>query len=234
MSNEKLLDILNERLAKGEITPGDYDELKARIMTPAADNDRVIDADHYETVEERDIGQSAQAATDEFHRDGEYIVFVARNRLRFFLGVQILLSLYVGLAVFPQNVLPIIRDFIEDIDIYNQIILRFSSQLTPIILETMVIFNSAILAGIAVKVVSQLLIGNLTFFANPVSRDLTNKLKELEKGAVSSRMQDISKSYSGFVIVRMGSTGRFIYSVKALPLIVINGALIIIGTTIVL
>ncbi len=234
MSNEKLLEILNERLAKGEITPSDYDELKARIMGADTRSDRIVEADHYETIEHSDVEPLADGGAEVFGRDGEYIVFVARSRLRFFMGVQILLSLYFGLAVFPENVMPIIREFIEELEFYNQIILRFSSQLTPIILETTVIFNSAILAGISVKVISQLLIANLTFFSNPVSRDLTNKLKELEKGAISSRMQDISKSYSGFVIVRMGSSGRFIYSVKALPLIVINGALIIIGTTIVL
>lgn len=234
MSNQKLLEILNERLAKGEITPGEYDELKIRLIAPNTDGEMVTAASHSEPIEQLEIEPLADERGDDFRREGEYIVFIGRNRLRFFMGAQVLVSLYFGLVVFPVNVMPIIRDFLQETDIYNQVILQFSSQLTPLILESMVVFNSAILAGILVKVVSQLLISNLTFFSHPVSRDLMNDLKELEKGAISSRMQDISKSYSGFVIVRLGSKGKFIYSVKALPLIVMNGAFIVVGITVVL
>jgi hypothetical protein len=232
LSNEKLIDILNERLAKGEITPSEYDELKARLIDPSPADGGVTVASPSDSNEHLVIehGPLADSGDDVYLPDGNFIIFIARNRLRFFLGVQILMSLYIGLVAFPTNVVQIIEDFLLETDLYNQVVIQISPQLAPVILGTMAISTSAIIAGVAIKVISQLLISRLTFFSFPVGSEQMKNLKELEKGSISSRMQDISKSYSGFVVVRVGGNGRFVYSVKVIPLIVMNGILILIAT----
>ena len=234
MSNEKFLEILNERLAKGEITPSEYDELKVRLMAPNSDDGMSKVAGHSKSNERLEFENEslADGMAKADLPDGEYIIFIARNRLKFFMGVQVLMSLYIGLSAFPMNVVPRIREFLQETDSYVKIITQVYAQLAPTISSILVILISAILAGVLIKTISQVLISNIPFFSYPVSRNNMNNLKELEKGAISSRMQDISKSYSGFVIVRVGDRGRLIYSVKTFPLIVMNGVFILIGTNI--
>ena len=232
MSNEKFLEILNERLAKGEITPSEYDELKVRLMAPITDNGKGIVAGHLESNEqlENETELLADRMADVHLPDGEFIIFIARSRLRFFIGVQVIMSLFIGLIAFPRNVVPEIREFLQETELYYQMYTQISAQLAPIFLSIQVIFISVILASLFIKIISQVMISNMSFFSYPVSRDSMNSLKELEKGAISSRMQDISKSYSGYVKVRVGGKGKFIYTVKTLPLIVMNGVFILIGT----